>query len=233
MLDDLFTTLSMAMMDSYGVALAASFAWGIASILLSPCHLTSIPLIIGYISRQAGMNTRRSFGISLVFATGILITIAGLGLLTASLGRMMGDVGIWGNIIVAALFFVVGLYLLEIISFSWGALPMRPLEGRPWIGAFVLGLVFGVGLGPCTFAYLAPVLGVVFSIGSEDVAAAAGLIGAFAVGHCAVIVAAGTLAQLVQRYLQWTEQTRGAVWMRRVAGVCVILGGVYFVYTAF
>jgi cytochrome c-type biogenesis protein len=233
MIDELFNTLSMAMMESFGIALAASFAWGLVSVLLSPCHLSSIPLVIGYISRQAGMNTRRSFGISLVFATGILITIAALGLITASLGRMMGDVGIWGNIVVAALFFLVGLYLLDVLKLSWNAFQLKPIEGRPWLGALALGLVFGIGLGPCTFAYFAPVLGVVFSIGAEDVTAAAALIGAFALGHCAVIVTAGTLAQTVQRYLNWTEQTRGAVWMRRVAGVLVMLGGVYFIYTAF
>ncbi|MBI5474438.1 MAG: cytochrome C biogenesis protein [Ignavibacteriae bacterium] len=233
MLDELFNTLTLAMTEQFGIAIAASFAWGILSIVLSPCHLSSIPLIIGYISKQAGMNAKRTFVLSLVFALGILATIALIGIVTAAFGRMLGDVGIWGNLAVAAVFLVVGLYLLDVVKLSWNAIQLRPLEGRPWIGALALGLVFGLGLGPCTFAYLAPVLGVVFSIGSTDMTSALALIAAFGVGHCAVIVAAGSLANVVQRYLNWSEESRGATWMRRVAGTLVLFGGFYFVYTAF
>lgn len=232
-MEEIFTTLTMAMTGRFGIAIAASFAWGILSILLSPCHLSSIPLIVGYISKQGGMNTKRSFAISLLFALGILATIALIGLVTASLGRMLGDVGPWGNLAVAGVFLAVGLYLLDLLRFSWNTIPMHPLKGRPWMGALTLGLLFGIGLGPCTFAYLAPVLGVVFSVGSTDIVNAVALIGAFGVGHCSVIVGAGSLAHVVQRYLNWSEESRGATWLRRLAGVCVLVGGLYFVYTAF
>ncbi len=232
MLEGLFNTLTVAMTEQFGIALAASFAWGILSIVLSPCHLSSIPLIIGYISKQSGMNAKRSFALSLVFALGILATIALIGIVTASFGRMLGDVGIWGNLAVAAVFLVVGLYLLDVVKLSWNSIQLRPVEGRPWVGALALGLVFGLGLGPCTFAYLAPVLGVVFSIGSTNMMNAVALIAAFGIGHCAVIVAAGSLAHVVQRYLNWSGESQGATWMRRVAGVLVLFGGFYFVYTA-
>jgi cytochrome c-type biogenesis protein len=94
-------------------------------------------------------------------------------------------------------------------------------------------LIFGVGLGPCTFAYLAPVLGVVFSVATTSMASAVLLIAAFGVGHCSVIVGAGSLAHTVQKYLNWTDQSKGATWLKRGAGVFVLLGGVYFIYTAF
>ena len=108
------------MYEQFGIALAASFGWGIMSILLSPCHLASIPLVIGYITAQGENGRRHPALISLVFGLGILASIAAIGAVTAALGRMMGDVGIWGNIIVAVVFFVVGLYLLEIINIPWG-----------------------------------------------------------------------------------------------------------------
>ncbi len=97
----------------------------------------------------------------------------------------------------------------------------------------MLGLLFGLGLGPCTFAYLAPVLGIVFSVAATSMPLAILLIAAFGLGHCSVIVAAGSLAHTVQKYLNWADQSRGAVWLGRVAGVFVMLGGVYFIYTAF
>ena len=233
MLEDLFTTLTLAMSDRFGIALAASFGWGMASILLSPCHLASIPLVVGYIVKQGPASARRSIGLSTTFAAGILITIALIGIVTAALGRMMGDVGMWGNLLVAAVFLIVGLYLMDIVKFSWNTIALRPVKGGPWIGALVLGLIFGVGLGPCTFAYLAPVLGVVFSVATTSMASAVLLIAAFGIGHCSVIVAAGSLAHTVQKYLNWTDQSKGAIWLKRSAGVLVLLGGIYFIYTAF
>lgn len=231
-MDALFTALTDAMYGSLTIALIASFAWGIASILLSPCHLASIPLVIAYIVKQNPATVRRSVGLSTTFAAGILITIALLGMITAALGRMMGDVGVWGNLIVATVFLVVGLYLMDVIKLSWSSIALRPVKGNPWIGAVILGLVFGIGLGPCTFAYLAPVLGLAFSLAATSMASAGLLIVAFGVGHCSVIVGAGSLAHTVQKYLNWTDRSKAATWVKRAAGIAVLLGGVYFISTA-
>ena len=233
MLDSLFTWLTTALNEQFGIALVAAMGWGVASILLSPCHLSSIPLVIGYISSQGQLGVKRSYSLSLVFALGILITIGLIGAITASAGRMMGDVGMWGNIIVAGVFFVVGLYLMDIINLSWGGIVPQTPFARGWRGALALGLIFGIGLGPCTFAYMAPVLGVVFSISSTDPMRAFSLIAAFGGGHCAVIAVAGGAAGTVQKYLNWTEQSRGATLLKRGAGAAVVLAGMYYLYTAF
>jgi cytochrome c-type biogenesis protein len=233
MLDELFTTLTMAMSETYRIALVAAFGWGVISIILSPCHLSSIPLVIGYISSQGREGVKRSYSLSLVFGIGILITIGLIGAITTSIGRMMGDVGVLGNVIVAGVFFVVGLYLMDVINLSWNGFMPQTSFARGWKGALLLGLIFGIGLGPCTFAYMAPVLGVVFSIASTNMLQAISLIAAFGVGHCAVIVAAGGAAGTVQKYLNWTDQSKGATWLKRGAGVLVMLGGAYYIYTAF
>ena len=233
MLEDLLTWFTTAMNDAPGIALLAAMGWGVMSILLSPCHLSTIPLVVGYISSQGREGARRSYSISLVFGIGILITIALVGAVTSSVGRMLGDVGVWGNVIVAGVFFVVGLYLLDVIRLSWNEITPRSSLARGWKGALILGLVFGIGLGPCTFAFLAPVLGVAFSIASSDPLRALGFITAFGIGHCAVIVAAGGAVGTVQKYLNWTDRSRGALWLKRGAGGLVMLGGVYYIYTAF
>src|SRR5512136_2015771 len=113
-MEQLFTTLSHAVEGAPAVALGAAVVWGILSIVLSPCHLSSIPLIVGFISGQGRTTTTRACGVATVFAVGILITIAAIGAITAAAGRMMGDVGRWGNYFVAAIFFVVGLHLLGV-----------------------------------------------------------------------------------------------------------------------
>jgi cytochrome c-type biogenesis protein len=232
-MEEIFSALTTAMSDHLGVALAAAFGWGVMSILLSPCHLSSIPLIVGYISAQGVATTRRSISLSVVFAVGILMSIALVGLVTASLGRMMGDVGTWGNIVVAAVFFVIGLYFLDILKLSWGGFSGSSVKPRGWLGALALGLLFGIGLGPCTFAFLAPVLGVVFAVSTNSFVSAGSLISAFGLGHCTVIAVAGSLTNVVQRYLKWTSQSSGATWLRRAAGVFLLFGGFYFLYISF
>ncbi|MCZ7603980.1 MAG: cytochrome c biogenesis protein CcdA [Melioribacteraceae bacterium] len=233
MFEGLFTILYEAMNSAVWIALLASFVWGILSILLSPCHLSSIPLVVGFISTQGKISVGRTFNISLIFSIGILITIALIGVITASLGRLMGDVGVYGNYFVAAIFFLVGLYLLDIIKIDWNSAGLKRTKAKGLLAALILGLLFGIALGPCTFAYMAPVLGVVFQTAQTDYFLAVMFLLAFGIGHCAVIVGAGTLAGKVQKYLNWSEESKTILWIKRVFGVLVILGGVYLVYTTF
>jgi cytochrome c-type biogenesis protein len=194
--------------------------------------LSSIPLIVGFISGQGRVSTGRAFGIASLFATGILLTIAGVGLLTAAAGRMLGDVGYWGNYFVAVVFFLVGLHLLGVIPMPWSGPGQVGMKRKGLLAAFMLGLIFGVALGPCTFAYMAPILGVAFKVAKTTVLYSAALLLAYGIGHCAVIVVAGTSTELVQRYLNWNEQSHGVRVVKAVCGVLVILGAVWLIYSA-
>jgi len=229
MLTDLFTALNTALNEGGTLALGASFLWGVFSILLSPCHLSSIPLIISFISTQKRITLARSFTLSMVFALGILTTIALIGAVTASLGRLIGDIGFIGNLAVAGVLILMGLYLMDLIPLRWEGLSLHT-QRKGGTAALVLGLLFGLGLGPCTFAYMAPVLGIVFHISQTNACYASALIGAFGIGHIAVIVVAGTFTQWVQRYLNWTDRSRILKHVRRTCGMLVFLGGVYLVY---
>ena len=231
-MQELFAALTRAVEGTPAIALGAAFVWGILSILLSPCHLASIPLIVGFIDEQGKITTRRAFMVSTLFAVGILITIAAIGVITATAGRMMGDVGKYGNYFVAAIFFVVGLHLLDVIPLPFGGPGQVGLKRKGMLAAFILGLVFGVALGPCTFAYMAPMLGVTFKLASTSLAYGVLLLAVYGVGHCSVIVLAGTFTEVVQRYLNWNEESKGAAVLKKVCGVLVLLGGVYLIYTA-
>jgi cytochrome c-type biogenesis protein len=231
-MEGMFATLTRAVEGTPLVAMAACFVWGVLSILLSPCHLASIPLIVGFIDDQGRISTRRAFLISTVFAAGILITIGAIGAITAAAGRMMGDIGAYGNWFVAVIFFVVGLYLLEVIPMPWSGPGQVGMKRKGMPAGFLLGLIFGVALGPCTFAYMAPVLGVAFKLAITSLSYGMLLLLVYAVGHCSVIVLAGTSTQFVQQYLNWNERSEGAVVLKRICGVLVVLGGLYLIYTA-
>ena len=227
MIDAIFNFLYEAMTGAVWIAVLASFAWGVLSILLSPCHLSSIPLVVGFISSQGKISLGRTFNISLIFAIGILITIAVIGVITASLGRLMGDIGSVGNYLVAGIFFLVGLYLLDIIKLNWNSFGLRQTKTKGLLAALILGLLFGLALGPCTFAYMAPVLGIVFQTAQTNYFLAMMFLLAFGIGHCAVIVGAGTLTKKVQKYLNWSEESKTILWTKRICGILVFLGGVY------
>ena len=231
-MEQLFTVLTHAVEGTPAIALGAAFVWGILSILLSPCHLASIPLIVGFIDEQGRIATRRAFLISTVFSVGILITIGAIGVITAAAGRMMGDVGRWGNYFVAAIFFVVGLHLLGVIPMPWSGPGQVGMKRKGMLAAFILGLVFGIAIGPCTFAYMAPMLGVTFKLAATNIGYGILLLAVYGVGHCSVIVVAGTSTELVQRYLNWNEASKGAAILKKVCGVLVLLAGVYLIYIA-
>ena len=231
-MEQLFTALTHAVEGTPAIALGAALVWGILSILLSPCHLASIPLIVGFIDEQGRISTRRAFLISTLFAVGILITIGAIGAVTAAAGRMMGDVGRYGYYFVAAIFFVVGLHLLGVIPMPWSGPGQVGMKRKGMLAAFILGLVFGIAIGPCTFAYMAPMLGVTFKLAATNIGYGILLLAVYGVGHCSVIVAAGTSTELVQRYLDWNEESKGAVIVKRVCGVLVLLAGVYLIYIA-
>jgi len=239
-MQELFTQLTDAVETTPLIAIGAAFIWGVLSIILSPCHLASIPLIVGFIStrghltvdEQGRISTKRAFVISALFAAGILITIGAIGAITAAAGRIMGDVGKYGNYFVALIFFLVGLHLLDVIPVPWSGIGQVGMKRKGMLAAFILGLVFGIALGPCTFAYMAPMLGVTFKLATTNLLYGILLLLVYGIGHCSVIVLAGTSTELVQQYMNWNERSKGAVILKKICGVLVLLGGVWLVYIA-
>ncbi len=233
MLRTIFEWLSTSIQSTLIIALAGSFIWGILSILLSPCHLASIPLIVGFIGRQGTISTKRAFWLASLFSIGILMTIALIGLITGLMGRMLGDIGSYGNYIVAIIFFIVGLHLLEVINFPFIGISSQPVfKKKGLLAAFILGLIFGIALGPCTFAYIAPMLGIAFKIATKQFLYGVILLFIYGIGHCSVIVLAGTFTEIVQHYLNWNEKLKGSLILKKICGVLVILGGIYLIVTS-
>ena len=229
----LFNYLTHAIEGAPVIAVFASVIWGILSIILSPCHLASIPLIVGFIDGQGKISTRRAFFVSLLFASGILLTIALIGIVTAAAGRMLGDVGRFGNYFVAAIFFIIGLHLVGIIPLPFSGPGQVAMKKKGPLAAFILGLIFGIALGPCTFAYMAPMLTVTFKLAATNLFYGALLLLSYGIGHCSVIIFAGTFTEVIQHYLNWSEKSKGAIILKKICGVLVVFGGIYMIYTTY
>jgi len=230
MISHIFEVLSNALTGAPQIALVASFGWGVLSILLSPCHLASIPLVVGFINDQGVTSTKRAFFLSFLFALGILVTIGLIGAVTAAMGRMLGDIGAWGQYLVAAVFIFVGLHLLGVMPFPFmGGVSKPGIKKKGFLAAFLLGLIFGVALGPCTFAYMAPVIAVTLSVASTKIFYGVILLLAYGLGHCSVIVAAGTSTEAVEHYLKWNERSSGVEIVKKICGILIIMAAVYLI----
>jgi cytochrome c-type biogenesis protein len=227
-----FESLTSAVQGAPHVALAAALGWGVLSIVLSPCHLASIPLIVGFIQGRGENAPSRAAALSALFATGILVTIAVIGVVTAAAGRLLGDVGALGNVIVGAVFILVGMALLDIVPLAWTAPQPVGMKRRGAWAAFVLGLVFGVALGPCTFAYMAPMLAVTFQVAGSTPLYGVALLAAYGIGHCLVIAVAGSSAAWTQRVLDWNAASTTGRRVKHLCGILVILGGLFMLWTA-
>ena len=228
----LFDCLTRAIQEPGWIALFAAVVWGICSVLLSPCHLGAIPLIVGFINGQNRLTTGRAMLLSFLFSFGLLVSMALLGTVTVLVGRLAGDIGPMGNWILAIVFFGVGLQLLDVIPALWTQPGNLTLPRKGGITALIMGLCFGIALGPCTFAFMAPILGIVFQLSHTQLLYSIGLLAAFVFGHCAVIGLAGTWTCHLQQYLDWNQRSNGALKLRRICGILTLIAGLYMVYRA-
>jgi cytochrome c-type biogenesis protein len=122
--------------------------------------------------------------------------------------------------------------LLEVIRLPMPGAVQPGLRRKGMLAALILGLVFGLALGPCTFAYMAPMLAVTFKLATTNLPYGIFLLLFYGLGHCAVIVLAGTFTEVVQHYLDWNEKSKGALILKKGCGALVVMGGLYLIYTA-
>lgn len=228
----LVTTLTDALAGSLVLALVAAFAWGVLSIVLSPCHLASIGLAAGFLGIYDDTRRARATTFAAVFAAGILLTIAVAGALTVAMGRIAGDLGPWPSYLIAALFAAVGLYLLGVIELPDLGQRLGGFKRHGLLSALLLGVAFGTALGPCAFAFMAPMLGLVFKWAATDTARAVAVLATFGLGHCAAIVVGTTSITRVQKALSWSSNAPGARWLRGGLGVTLIAAGLWFFWSA-
>lgn len=222
---ELFENLTMALYGNPAIAIGASFSWGILSILISPCHLASIPIVVAFINEQKDISTRKAFLISLNFSLGILITLAIAAVIASFAGLLLGSLDTVLRIIISILLLLVGLYFLGIIPMlDLASSKDRRVKNHPYLSGLILGLIFGLALGPCALAFMAPILGIVMSSIVTHFWFCLGLIMAFIFGHCGILILAGTFTEVVKKYMSWNLASKGTQILRKVCGVLIIIG---------
>jgi len=232
MMDQFLILIHEWLGSGVGLAALGCFLWGVVSVLFSPCHLASIPLIVGYVAGQDRLVEGRQAALYAgLFTTGLFLTIALIGVICAMLGRMLGDVGPYWTIVMGLILLWVAMDMLGVAKCSMGGSLMGRFKLRGMGGAFVLGLAYGVLSGSCTFGFIAPILAVITV--QEKIATGILLIILFGLGHCIPIVVAGSSTALVRRLLANASWQRGGTAFRRLAGILIGLMGIYFIARPF
>ena len=232
MLETFFLMVNEWIGASTALAALGCFVWGMTSVVFSPCHLASIPLIVAYVGGQQQILRPRQAGYySIAFTLGLFITIAMIGVLCALLGRMLGDVGNYWQILVGLvlIWVALGMFGVEKCSMSGGLLYRLNLKGV--FGAFILGLAYGVLSGSCTFGFIAPILAIITI--QQKVATGILFILLFAIGHCLPIVVAGTFTAAVKKVLENSSWEGAGYWFRKGAGAVIGILGIYFIVNPF
>lgn len=232
MLDPLFLQVNAWITSGTYIAALGCFAWGIISVLFSPCHLASIPLIVAYVGGQDQIIKGRQAAVyAVLFSTGLFITITLVGFICAILGRMLGDIDPYWTIAVGAILLWVAFDMLGIVKCSLSGSLMGKLQVKGTFGAFLLGLTYGILSGSCTFGFIAPILAIITV--QKEIITGIILILLFAIGHCLPIAVAGSSTACVKRLISNSAFTQGSAWFRRSAGVVIAGLGCYFVALPF
>jgi cytochrome c-type biogenesis protein len=202
------------------------------SVLFSPCHLASIPLIVAYVGGQeAALKPRQASAYSIAFTLGLFITIAVIGIVCALVGRMLGDIGNYWQILVGLILLWVALGMMGVESCSSSSSLLYRLNLRGIWGAFALGLAYGVLSGSCTFGFIAPILAIITI--QQKVTVGILFITLFAFGHCLPIVIAGSSTAMVRKLIENQAWQGAGMWFRKGAGALIAVLGIYFVGNPF
>jgi cytochrome c-type biogenesis protein len=232
MFDQLFLTVNSWMMAGTGLAALGCFLWGMISVVFSPCHLASIPLIVSYVAGQEkALEANHAANYAIAFTVGLFITIALVGIICSLLGRMLGEVGPYWTILVGAILIWVALDMLGVSNCSMSGSMLGRIKLKGLLGAFFLGLAYGVLSGSCTFGFIAPILAIITI--QQKIATGLLFITLFGIGHCVPIAIAGSSTATVRRLLESSSFYEGGLWFRRCAGVGIGLLGIYFILRPF
>jgi cytochrome c biogenesis protein CcdA len=228
-MDSLIQNFSTFLSNNIWLALITAFLAGIVS-SFSPCVLSTIPLIVGYVGGYAGKDKRLAYRYSLIFCLGIIVTFTLLGIASALLGRLFTGAGRWWYIILGAIMLIVGLQLIGVIEIGNNSCKV-PNRRKGVAGAFFLGILGGVLSSPCSTPILAAILAFVASKG--NILLGVIMLFLYSVGHCVLIFMAGTSIGVVEAISNSSKTLFIGKILKILLAAIIFIIGFYLLYLGF
>jgi cytochrome c biogenesis protein CcdA len=227
---ELLDTISQAIQSSSYLAPVLAFLAGVLT-SFTPCSLSSIPLVIGYVGGIRQKSTKHAFWLSLVFAAGSAVTFTLLGVMASLAGRLMGNSASWWYILLGILMVLMALQtwgLFEIIPSSY---LVSKNTRRGFAGAFIAGILGGVFSSPCSTPVLIALLAIVAGKGS--ILWGILLLVLYSMGHGILAIVAGTSIGFVQKLSSSEKYGRSSTILKLMMGGIILLIGFYMFYLGF
>lgn len=212
------------------LAFGAVFLAGVLS-SASPCVLATLPLVVGFVGGYSDGDRGKAFRYSLAFVLGLSLTFTAFGAAAGLLGTMFGTLGGWWYVVAGLVALIMGGQMMGFYAIR---LPIerdfKPKQGG-LIGSFLLGLFFGVVSSPCATPVLVVILTLVATKG--EILYGIALLFVYALGHCLLMLFAGTFTGFVEAFVQRQGIVNFSLWAKRIGGSVVALVGGWFVWQGF
>jgi len=226
----LLENISQMMIDSFWIApLLALFAGVLTS--FTPCSLSSIPLVIGYVGGTGARDTKKALKLSLTFAIGSAVTFTVLGVIASTAGKLMGTSAGWWYIILGVLMVLMALQTWGIFEIIPSSYLLSKNTKKGFAGAFIAGILGGVFSSPCSTPVLIALLAIVAGKGSLVWGILLLLL--YSIGHGILAVIAGTSVGFVQKLSQSEKYGKASTILKIVMGSLILLIGFYLFYLGF
>ncbi len=205
----------------------------VAGVLTSftPCSLSNIPLIIGFVGGVNEKNTKKAFLYSVLFSFGTALTFISLGLIATSAGKLMGTSSQLWYLILGTLMVLMALQTWEIIQVvpSMNLLSKSKIKGG--VGVFIAGILGGVFSSPCSTPVLIALLAIVAGKGSLIWGII--LMFLYSIGHSSLVIIAGTSISFVKKINNDKKYNKLGTVLKFVMGLAILLIGLYMFWLAF
>ncbi len=197
----------------------------------TPCSLSSIPLVVGFVCGAGQRNTRKALFLSLTFACGSAVTFTVLGIIAATAGQLMGSGGKWWYLILGVLMVLMALQIWGIFEIIPSSYLLSKNKKREYTGALIAGVLAGVFSSPCSTPVLIALLAIVAGKGSIFWGALLLLL--YAIGHGVLAVVAGTSVGFVQKLSVSARYGKLSTVLKIAMGAFILLIGFYMFYLGF
>lgn len=230
MIDTWLNNLSVILQNSSWLAPLVALLAGVLT-SVTPCALSSVPLVIGYVGGTGGGDTKRAFRLSLTFALGMAVTFTALGTIASLLGKLMGTSSTWWYLVLGILMVLMALQTFEIYNFIPSTYLISRNTKKGYIGAFMAGILGGIFSSPCATPVLVVLLGLVARSGKVFWGILLLLL--YSIGHSVLVLIAGTSIGFVKKLTASERYGTFSKWLKYIMGTVILFIGFYMFYLGF
>lgn len=229
-MNEILQSISLLIENNVWFAPFLAFAAG-ALTSLTPCSVSSVPLVIGYVGGSAGSDTRKAFRLSLVFVLGSALTFTALGTAASTAGLFFIGAASWWYLILGSLMVLMALQTWGIFEIIPSSYLMSKNRKKGYLGAFIAGILGGIFSSPCSTPVLIALLAIVAGKGS--IIWGTSLLILYSIGHGLLALAVGTSFSFAQKLSDNIEESRAGYIIKLVLGALILLAGFYMFYLGF